>query len=370
MASEHVPFVDLSHQDSRVAGEVRAELDALVAAGDYILGHAVDKFEAEFARYLGCRHAVGLSSGTDALILALRALGVGAGDEVVVPAFGFVATAEAVVLAGATPVFADVAPETLTISPASVARVITPRTVAVIAVHLYGHPADTDALRRLIDPHGIALIEDAAQAHGATVSEKPIGSLGTISCFSFYPTKNLGAWGDAGAVATDDEGLAERIRCLRHHGQLGKHHHVSVGTNARLDTLQAAVLRVKLRYLDGWIEERRQLADLYKTMLPPELQRPEAVGHCNPAWHLYVVRHSQRDALGASLARRGVQTAVHYPYNVSELPPYRAYRRDADCTEASSAARTVLSLPLFPGLAADSLAYIADGVREWMRKAA
>lgn len=366
MVRHRVPFMDLALQDQLVVETAKDALTDIVMRSDFVLGDAVSEFETEFAQYVGCQNVVGLSSGTEALVLAMRALGAGPGTEVIVPAFGFVATAEAVVLAGAEPVLADVDPRTLTIDVASVARMISARTRAIIAVHLYGNPADLGSLCAIADRHGVPLIEDAAQAHGTRYDGRRIGTFGRISCFSFYPTKNLGAWGDAGAVATDDDKLADQVRCLRHHGQVGKHDHIAVGTTARLDSLQAVVLRLKLPHLDRWVEERQALGFRYATMLPKDVISTQTLRGSEPAWHLYVIRHSARAALAAWLDDRGVETAVHYPYAVSDLPPYQGFRRDGECPQARLAGQTVLSLPLYPGLSRDSVDFVAESVCEWL----
>jgi dTDP-4-amino-4,6-dideoxygalactose transaminase len=358
--------MDLFHQNRTVMDEAQEAIRQIAVRSDYILGATVADFEAAFAGYLGCRHVIGVSSGTEALALSVRALRPRPGDEVLVPAFGFAATAEAVILGGAIPVFTDVDRQNLNIDVSSAERMLSDRTIAIIAVHLYGRPAELTSLRHLAESRGLALIEDAAQAHGAVFGTEKIGTLGTLGCFSFYPTKNLGAWGDAGAVATNDKELADEIRSLRHHGQVEKNHHLAIGTTGRLDSVQAAVLSLKLRHLDRWNEERRRLAAQYEQALPPDLRAAhESNGVAQPVWHLYVIQCRARASLARWLHARGVATAVHYPYAISDLPPFQECRRDGNCPVAAAAASLVLSLPLYPGMAPSAVDFVAEAVREW-----
>lgn len=343
-----VPFLDLE------AGyrELRDELDAAVArvlgSGRYVLGPEVDAFEAEWAAACDTRFAVGVNSGLDALTLALRALGIGPGDEVLVPAHTFIATWLAVTAAGAKPVPAEPDPQTGNLDPVSVAERLGPRTRAIVAVHLYGQAMDVEPLRRF----GLPIVEDAAQAHLAKVGGRIAGSLGDIAAFSFYPGKNLGAYGDAGAVTTDDAALADEVRRLRNYGSSEKYRHDEQGVNSRLDPIQAAVLRVKLAHLSDWNRRRHALAVRYWNGLmgTPGLQLPRVAPGSEPVWHLFVVRHPQRDELAAHLRARGIETLVHYPEPPHLSGAYRdaGIRTGGDLPVTEGWARECLSLPIGP----------------------
>ncbi len=345
-----IPFLDLARQHAALRAELLEVAARVLDSSQFVLGGEGRALEAELAAHHGVRHGVGVASGTDALRLALLALGVGPGDEVLTPAFSFVASATTILMAGAQPVFVDVEPGTLTLDVAAVERAITPRTRALVPVHLYGHPARMDRLRELARAHGLAVVEDAAQAVGATWAGVPIGGWGDAACLSFYPTKNLGGCGDGGMVLTDRDDVADRLRRLRHHGDVGRYRHVELGYSSRLDELQAALLRVKLRRLEAWTARRRALAARYCSGLagtPLELpvERPEA----RHVYHLFTVRHAQRDAFVKALEGLGVGTAVHYPLPVPAQP---AFGRGAErlFPEAWRAAREVASLPCFPEL--------------------
>jgi dTDP-4-amino-4,6-dideoxygalactose transaminase len=349
---DRVPFADLASMTQ----EVRAEVDAAVAqvfdSGRFVGGAAVERFEQDWAEYCGTAHCVGVANGTDALQLALRALKIGPGDEVVVPTNTFVATAEAVVLAGATPRFADVSPDTLLLTAATLQAAISPRTRAVIVVHLYGQVADMVSIGAVAAAAGIAVVEDAAQAHGARWRDRRAGSLGHIGCFSFYPGKNLGAFGDAGAVVTDDADLASAVRCMRDHGRSeGSHYvHELLGTNSRMDAVQAAVLAVKLRRLEGWTASRRAVAAHYRSRLAGGPVR--LVDVAEPATHVYhlmVARVPSRERVRQGLADLGIETGLHYPTPCHLLPPYRGYALEP-LPVAEGAAEEIVSLPLFPHL--------------------
>jgi dTDP-3-amino-3,4,6-trideoxy-alpha-D-glucose transaminase len=348
-----IPFLDLRSAYRELQGELDAACRRVVESGWYVLGAEVEAFEAEFAAYCGVRHCVAVGNGLDALTLLLRACGVGRGDEVIVPAHTFIATWLAVTAAGALPVAADVDERTGNLDPARAAAAVTPRTAALLPVHLYGQPADMDALAAVAGRHGLALLEDAAQAHGARYKGRRAGGLGRAAGFSFYPAKNLGALGDGGAVTTDDAALAAKLRRLRNYGSTAKYHHEERGVNSRLDELQAALLRVKLRRLDEWNGRRAALARLYADALTdvPGLAPPFVPEWAAPAWHLYVVGHRRRDDLRRSLTRAGVDTLIHYP-----VPPHLsgAYRpggwRGGPVPVAERLAREVLSLPMGPHL--------------------
>jgi dTDP-4-amino-4,6-dideoxygalactose transaminase len=350
--------------------EVRAEVDAAFArvldSGRFIDGEVVDHFEEAWAAYCGTTHAVGVANGTDALQLALRALEIGPGDEVVVPTNTFVATAEAVVLAGATPRFADVDPETLLLTPATLEAALSRRARAVVVVHLYGQMPDMGALAATASSAGLVVVEDAAQAHGGTWQGRPAGSWGHVGCFSFYPGKNLGAFGDAGAVVTDDPQMAARVRCLRNHGRAdGSHHdHPLLGTNSRLDALQAAVLSVKLSRLDAWTNARREIADLYRAHLaggPVSLvQEVPGTGH---AYHLLVARVPARDRVRRRLSDVGIETGLHYPLPCHLQPPYQPYA-SGPLPVAERAAGEIVSLPMFPHMTADQVEFVCRHLQD------
>jgi dTDP-4-amino-4,6-dideoxygalactose transaminase len=354
---DEVPLVDLGPQHGEIAAEVTAGWERVVSARSFVLGDEVQAFETEFAAFCGIAHCVGVGNGTDALELALRALGIGPGDEVVVPANSFVASAMAVSRAGGRPVLVDVDPSTLLIDPAAVERALGPRTRAVMPVHLYGQMAPMAAVGKLAAGAGIAVVEDAAQSHGAHQGADAVsaGSLGAVAATSFYPGKNLGAYGDGGAVLTGSGEVAQRLRRLRNHGSERKYHHEEIGCNSRLDPLQAVVLRAKLRRLEAWNAERRRLAARYGALLAdvPAVTRP-VVGPGNvPVWHLYVVQVAERDRVLADLAAAGVGAGVHYPVPIHLQPAYAFLGHgEGDFPVAEAAARRVLSLPLYPGMEA------------------
>jgi dTDP-4-amino-4,6-dideoxygalactose transaminase len=367
--SDVVPFTDLGAMTREVRSAVGHAWRQLLDSSGFIGGDAVRHFEEEWSAYCGTSHAVGVASGTDAIRLTLTALGIGAGDEVIVPANTFVASAAAIVLAGATPRFADVDPETLLLSEKTVEAEITNRTRAVLAVHLYGQTPDMDALGRVAAKEGLLIIEDAAQAHGATWRNRRAGALGCAGCFSFYPGKNLGAFGDAGAVVTSDPDLAARIRCLSDHGRPPGSHdrHEAVGTNSRLDALQAAVLTAKLARLDDWTRARRSLAAKYRAAFadgPVRLVReqPPAGG----AYHLAVVRARHRDRVRQSLTEMGIQTGIHYPTPCHMQAPYRCYAA-APLPVTEQAAGEVLSLPIFPHMTDAQVARVCEAVHRACR---
>ena len=342
----------------------RAEIDAAVqrvlSSGWYILGAEVEAFEAEFAAYCETKFAVGVADGTDALLLALRVLDIGAGDEVITTGHTAVATVAAIENAGAIPVLVDIDPVSYTLAPEHVAAAITPQTRAIIAVHLYGHPADMDALSEIADSNNLHLIEDCAQAHGARYDGKRVGSMGILGCFSFYPTKNLGAIGDGGAVVTDDEKLAERLRALRQYGWRERYISAETGFNSRLDELQAAILRVKLKGLDADNQRRRDLAAIYDEKLAPA--HGENIEH---VYHLYVVQVDEREQLMADLRERGIGTAIHYPQPIHLQPAYIGRIRTVPdgLPELTACTPRILSLPLYPELPPEDVQFVADALR-------
>lgn len=361
-----MPFLDLRGATDEVLSQVQRSWSRLLRSSSFIGGDVVRDFEMDFASYCGVSNAVGTANGTDALQLVLRGLGIGVGDEVLVPANTFIATAAAVVMAGATPRFVDVDERTLQLSPACAAAAITPRTAAIIAVHLHGQMPDVVGLAAVAQRHGVVLIEDAAQAHGATWGGRRAGSLGRAAAFSFYPGKNLGAFGDAGAVVTDDAELAERIRALANHGRRAGVHddHQMVGTNSRLDALQACVLHAKLPLLDGWNAARAQRVGDYRQILADDpVTFPDVHPQVQGAYHLAVVRLSDRDEVQTELERLGIQTGVHYRQPCHRTP---AFAGDAQVSlpVAEKAAREILSLPLWPQMSARHVERVCTALQQ------
>lgn len=359
-----VPFFDLQQQFGELRDEIVPAVAEVLESGRYALGPAVDGFEGDFAEACGGRHCVAVQSGTAALMLALLAHGVGSGDEVITVPYTFIATAEAISWIGAKPVFVDIDPRTCTMDPSALAAALTPRTRAVIPVHLYGQTVDLDPVAAFAREHGLVLIQDAAQAHGAAYRGRRLGEVGFTSCYSFYPAKNLGACGEGGAVVTDDDQVAEGCRALRDHGQVQKNRHDRIGLNARMPAIQGAVLRVKLRRLQAWTDARVRLADLYDRHLAgAAVATPVRADWGTHVFHLYVVRTPHRAAMQEHLAGRGIGTAVHYPVPIHLQPCYAhlGYAKGA-FPEAERAADEVLSLPLYPELSDDAVAYVAEAV--------
>jgi dTDP-3-amino-3,4,6-trideoxy-alpha-D-glucose transaminase len=350
------------------AAAVQEAIDRVLVSGRFILGQEVEAFESEFALASGAAHAVGVGNGTDALALIMRAMGIGSGDEVVTTPLSAAYTALAILMAGARPVFADIDPTRLTIDPAAVSAAVTPRTRAILPVHLYGQPADMPALQAVADRHGLALIEDCCQAHLATCDGRAVGTIGTAGAFSFYPTKNLAALGDAGAVVTNDPALADRVRRLRNGGQVDRYQHLEPGVNSRLDELQAAILRARLPLLARWTARRRALAALYRRALAGAevgLLSECDTGH---VYHLFVVRaraarRDGRNGLQRRLASRAIETLVHYPVPIPEQPALAA-DGPTPCRQARAACAEVLSLPLHHGMSDESVAEVAAAVVE------
>lgn len=361
-----IPFLDLHAAYVELKDEIDAAMSRVASSGYYILGPEVEAFEAEWADYCGTSHAVGVGNGLDALELSLRALGIGEGDEVIVPSHTFVASWLAISAAGARPVAVEPAPQTYNIDPDRIAAAITENTKAIMPVHLYGQPADTDPILAIAREHGLAVVEDAAQAHGARYKGTRIGGHGDVACWSFYPGKNLGAMGDAGAVTTNDPDLAERLRLLRNYGSRKKYSHELKGKNSRLDPIQAAILRVKLQHLDAWNERRRAIADIYRSGLSSTaLTLPDVPNWADPVWHLYVVRCADRDGLQSRLADAGIGTLIHYP-----VPPFlqEAYKDcgidPAEFPLAETLCTEILSLPIGPHLSPNDAMKVVEVVGE------
>lgn len=362
--SRQVPFVDLRPATAGIAEEVEAAIHRVLERGWFILGAEVEEFERRFAARCGVTHAVGVGNGTDAIALALRACGVEPGDEVITVAHTALPTVCAISQIGAQPVLVDIDPETATMDPAQIEAAISSHTRAVLPVHLYGHPADMDAIAHVAKAHGLALVEDCAQAHGAAVNGRPVGSLGNAGAFSFYPTKNLGAYGDAGLVTTNDAGVAERLRQLRNYGQSDRYHHRVIGVNSRLDEMQAAILTVKLAHLDDWTRRRQALAARYAERLTGHVQIPCERPWARHVYHLYAIQSPRRDELQRSLAAAGVGTIVHYPIPAHLQEAYAHLGVPAGALPASEQlAAHVLSLPLYPELSFEDVDYVCDVIR-------
>lgn len=363
-----IPLVDLYRQHEALKEELAAAFADILDTSRFIGGSWLERFEGDFAQYCGSRYAVGVSSGSAALELALRASGIGPGDEVLVPVLTFIATAASVTAVGATPIFVDVDPEFYTLDPLAAEQKITPRTKAMVPVHLYGQMADMERIAELARGRNLILIEDAAQAHGARWQGKPAGSWGWATGFSFYPSKNLGAGGDAGAVVTQDATLAERIRMLRNHGSLrDKYCHEITAFNHRLDALQAAILTIKLKHLEQWNAWRREAAEQYQQrMADLDLILPKERSGATHVYHLFVIRTRQRDALRNFLQEKGIQTGLHYPIPLHLQPAYRhrGYP-EGDFPVAEQLAREVLSLPLFPGITSAEVNYVVECIRSF-----
>jgi len=362
VTARRVPFLSLAPgPGSEDDAAVKAAIDRVIARGWFVLGPEVEAFEAEFAVAMGATHAVGVGTGTDAIALILRALGIGDGDDVITTPLSAAYSALAIMMAGARPVFADIDRDRLTIDPEHIERSITPRTRAILPVHLYGQPADMNAIARIAARHHLAIVEDCCQAHLATSDGRPVGTIGVAGAFSFYPTKNLGALGDGGAVTTNDAALAEKIKRLRNGGQTDRYHHQEPGINSRLDEMQAAILRARLPRLRAWTDTRRRLARAYRVALarapisvPPERDS----GH---VYHLFVVRSTARRELQAHLAARGIETLIHYPVPIPHQPALAAVA-PAECPVANRVCDEVLSLPLHPALGEDEVRDIAAAV--------
>lgn len=361
MSSLQIPLIDLHAQYRAIKPEIDEAIQRVLESGQFILGPEVEALEREIAAYCGVKHAVGVASGTDALELSLRACGIGPGDEVITTAYSFFATAEAIIAVGARPIFVDIELETYNLDPAQVDARVTPKTKAIIPVHLYGHPCEMDAILRVAKAHRLKVIEDCAQAIGARYYGARVGSFSHAGALSFYPSKNLGGYGDGGMVVTNDAALAEQIRLLRAHGSRERYHHEALGTNSRLDELQAAILRVKLRHLDDWNAARRAHARAYTKALNrlKDLTLPiERVG-CEHVYHLYSIRTPQRDVLQHALTKQGIATQVAYPSTLPAQPALAAHATSRNAfPHAEATSRAILALPLYPELTVE----LIDGI--------
>lgn len=360
-----VPLVDLRREHAEIGEELAQAIRGVVESGCFILGEELRRLEDEFSRYVGVRCAVGVNSGSDALLLALSALGIGDGDEVITVSHTFISTVDAIVRRGGRPVFVDIDPETFCMDVSKVGRKISRKTKAIVPVHLYGHPADMGPITEIAARHGIPVVEDACQAHGAEYKGRRVGGIGHAGCFSFYPVKNLGACGDGGMIVTNDEELAARLRMWRNYGQSRKYHHDFVGVNSRLDELQAAILRVKLRHLDEWNDRRRRIAKAYRALLESsDVSVPAEKAYARHVYHLYVIRCSWRNRLQQRLKRRGIQTQIHYPVPVHRQEAYRSLRAGVRLPVTDRMCGEILSLPMNPFLRDDEVQAVAECVTD------
>jgi dTDP-4-amino-4,6-dideoxygalactose transaminase len=368
-----VPFLDLTRQYKKIKGEILSATQRVYEKGRFILGEEVSAFEKEFSHYCGVRYGVGVGSGTDALYLALKAAGIGEGDEVITVANSFVATALAISFTGAKPLFVDIDPKTYTMDPNHLELLLKHQKAkgsgrkikAILPVHLYGHPAEMDSIMEIADRYDLIVIEDACQAHGAKYGKKKVGSFGAMGCFSFYPTKNLGGYGDGGMVVTNHKRHDQNLRLLRCYGERKKYEHILKGHNSRLDEIQAAILRVKLKYLDQWNGERRRKAKIYTQMLSPlGVVCPSEKKGVRHVYHLYTIKTKKRDSLQTFLKKRGIETLIHYPIPIPLQKAYREleyHKRDLPLTNQWS--RKILSLPFFPEMKESEMEEVAEGIR-------
>jgi len=377
MEGRMVPFLDLTRQYKRIEEEILSATKRVYEKGRFILGEEVSAFEEEFSHYCGVRYGVGVDSGTDALQLALKAAGIGEGDEVITVANSFIATALAISVTGAKPLFVDIDPETYTMDPNALEHLLRRRKKkgerqkikAILPVHLYGHPAEMDVIMDIADRYNLVVVEDACQAHGAEYQGRKVVSFGLLSCFSFYPTKNLGGYGDGGMVVTDDKKLFEKLRLLRCYGEKRKYKHILKGGNNRLDEIQAAILRVKLKYLDQWNEERRKKALIYKGMLDGSgVLCPVEKEWAKHVYHLFVIRTKKRNSLQVFLKEKGIETLIHYPIPIHLQKAFResGYRR-GDFPLTEQYAREILSLPFFPEMTESEMKEVTTQIKTFIR---
>jgi len=363
----NIPAFDLKRQYRNLSSELLPILEEVMAKGQFILGENVELLEKELADYCGTKYAVGVASGTDALLLSLEALGIGEGDEVITTPFTFFATSEVISLLKAKPVFVDIDSKTFNIDPDKIEDAITTKTKAVIPVHLFGQMAEMDDIKYLAEKYDLYIIEDACQAIGAGYKGRRVGSIGDTGCFSFFPTKNLGAFGDGGLITTNDEKLYEKIKLLRVHGSRKKYYHELIGHNSRLDEIQAAILRVKLKYLDNWIERRIEIAKIYSEGLKDlDVTVPEVKPYLRHVYHQYVIRTKHRDELQEYLSNKGIGTAIYYPLPLHLQECYKDLGyREGDLPEAEKASKEVLALPMWPELTNEEVNYIVESIREF-----
>ena len=364
-----IPFVNLKKEYMEISKELNQAVQRVLESGWFILGEELKKFEKEFSNYIGVKYGIGVNSGSDALYLAVKALGIGKKDEVITVSHTFISTVDAIVRNNAKPVFVDIDPETYTIDVSQIEDKITDKTKAIIPVHLYGHPADMDPIMEIAEKYGLYVIEDASQAHGAEYKSKKVGGIGHIGCFSFYPTKNLGAYGDAGMIVTNNDELAEKLKMLRNYGSPKKYYHEFIGVNSRLDEIQAAVLRVKLKYLDEWNGRRRNIVRLYNNLLDSSnMITPIEKEWAKHVYHLYVIRHEERDKLQQHLLKNGIKAQIHYPIPVHMQEAYLNLGINIKLPITERVSKEVLSLPMYPWLKEEEIEYISGIIRKFLRR--
>jgi len=355
-----IPFVDFKRENEEIGQEMLQVIQRVLKSGWFILGEETEKFEDEFSKYIRAKFGIGVNSGSDALYLAVKSLGISAGDEVITVSHTMISTVDAITRNGAKPIFVDINPETYLMDTSKVEAKISDKTRAILPVHLYGQPEDMDPLMEIAEKHGLNVIEDACQAHGAKYRNVKVGSIGDIGCFSFYPTKNLGAYGDGGMLTTSNKELADKLIKMRNYGQSSKYHHEFVGVNSRLDEIQAAILRSKLHHLDEWNEKRRKTAKLYTDLLSKtEVKTPIEKEYARHVYHLYVIRHKHRDKLQEYLLKQGVQTLIHYSIPVHKQ---RAYMRSDKLPITEKICGEILSLPIYPWLKEDEVKTISEHI--------
>jgi dTDP-4-amino-4,6-dideoxygalactose transaminase len=358
-----IPFNDFKRENAAIGGEISQAMQRVIRSGWFILGEETEKFEEEFSKYVGARFGIGMNSGSDALYLAIRALGISKRDEVITVSHTMISTVDAIARNGAKPVFVDIEPNTYVMNVPKIETKISNRTRAIIPVHLYGHPVDMDPLMEIAEKHDLYVIEDACQAHGAEYKGNRVGSIGDVGCFSFYPTKNLGAYGDGGMAVTNDKELAENLGKSRNYGQSKKYYHDFIGVNSRLDEMQAAVLRVKLKYLDEWNEKRRKIAKLYNEILGnTEVTVPIEREYAKHVYHLYAVRRKKRDKLKQYLLKNGIQTLIHYPIPVHRQKAYPSSNR---LPTTERICKEILSLPMYPFLKEEEIEAVSHYMLEY-----
>ena len=365
MVKREIPFFSLKREHADIQQEISEAIERVFESGRFVLGDEGAAFETEFSSYVGAEHGIGVNSGSDALFLALKALGIDKNSEVITVSHTFVATVDSIVRCGAKPVFVDVEPDTYCIDTAKIEEKITERTKAILPVHLYGHPANLDEVLKIATQHDLSVVEDACQAHGAEYKGRKVGSVGDVACFSFYPVKNLGAYGDGGMVTTNESSLAERVKLLRNYGQSRKYYYDLVGINSRLDELQAAMLRVKLVRLDEWNEKRRRLAKVYNELLEhTDAVLPLERACAKHAYHLFVIRLAERDKCQRLLQERGIQTQIHYPIPVHKQKAYTEFENAKGLSHTEVLCNEILSLPLYPSLTEEEVTYIGGATKD------
>jgi len=364
-----IPIVDLKREFSEIRSEIMRAIIRVLESQWFVLGNEVEEFEREFSHYIGAKYAIGVNSGSDALFLAVKALGVGPGDEVITVSNTYISTVDAIVRNAATPIFVDIDPDTYTMDVSQVRSKVSSRTKAILPVHLYGHPTSMEELKSIALEKGLTIIEDACQAHGAEFRGTKVGNLGDVACFSFYPSKNLGAYGDSGLLVTNNDQLAEKLRMLRNYGQVRRFEHELVGVNSRMDDLQAAILRTKLVYLDRWNAARREAASLYNKLFEGvDIVTPVEAPYAKHVYHLYVVRCKDRERLRTRLATEGVQTAIHYPIPVHKQRAYLQLGHTSNLSETEKACQEILSLPMHPWLNEDEISRVVHTVEKVSRE--